>query len=398
MRTRAPRRPSERQRTVESSQLKDLDIAIVGGGYGGAAAAIALSRAGAAHVHVYEQAREITQVGAGIGLRPPTVELFRDWGIFDAIAAVSSASDHLEILSADGRHVLAREEWPRIDDFAQRNLTRIIHRGDFIETLLGVLPPEMVHIGHRLTGIEDRGDRTALAFENGTTAEADLVIGADGIRSLVRRRLFSSARPVFSGEHAYRAVIRLEDAFGLVSDDNPRFYMGENGTIVYNLPLRHRGQLSYDITAPSSEDVWAPEISTEYLVSLLDGFDPRLVEVARNLDLATVTSRAVYDIDPVDTWHSDSAVLLGDAAHAMLHHQGQGANSAIQDAEALAGALLEADSVAAALAAFQAKRKPVTDALQRLSRQGWHAEAVDTAFPEKATVPGATASAEAIGR
>jgi salicylate hydroxylase len=366
---------------MKTSELTDLDIAIVGGGYGGAAAAIALTSIGADNVHVYEQAHEIRQVGAGIGLRPQTVELFRKWGIFDAIATVSSPSDYLEIFTADGRHVLAREEWPGMRDYAQPNQTRIIHRGDFIDALLGALPREMAHIGRKITGIEDHGHHATLTFESGETVTADLVIGADGIRSVVRRQLFSDSPPVFSGEHAYRTVISADDAYGLVTDDNPRFYMGRGGTIAYNLPLCHRGQLSYDITAPSPNDVWAPEITNDYLVSLLDGFDERVVKIARDLDIAAVTSRSVYDIDPVDTWHTDCVTILGDAAHAMLHHQGQGANSAIQDAAALADALVQSASVSEALARYQATRKPVTDHLQRISRVGWNADAVQSAFP-----------------
>ena len=89
----------------------------------------------------------------------------------------------------------------------------------------------------------------------------------------------------------------------------------------------------------------------------------------------------MYDIDPVERWHTDSVALLGDAAHAMLHHQGQGANSAIMDAGALADALAAADSVAEALALYQATRKPVTDELQRISRQGWSEDELDDVFP-----------------
>ena len=371
---------------MQTSEIKDLKIAIVGGGYGGAAAAIALRSIGAENVHVYEQAPALGQVGAGIGLRPITVELFRRWGMFDAIAAVSSPSDHLEILSADGQRVYAKEVWPQLNDFAQPNHTRIIHRGDFIDVLLGALPAEMVHIGHKLTGINDEGGSATLTFENGRTVTADLVIGADGIRSLIRKELFSDNEPVFAGEHAYRAVISADDAFGLgVEDDNPRFYMGNNGTIAYNLPLRHRNQLSYDITTRSEDGSWAPVITNDYLVSLLEGFDPRIVDIARTLDISQVTSRSVFDIDPVDNWHTDSVALLGDSAHAMLHHQGQGANSAIQDAAGLADALLQAGTVKDALARYQRIRKPVTDELQQLSRLGWNPGSVETAFPEQAS-------------
>jgi salicylate hydroxylase len=116
-------------------------------------------------------------------------------------------------------------------------------------------------------------------------------------------------------------------------------------------------------------------------VEILDGFDERIVQVARELDLAQVTSRSVFDIDPLDTWHTDSVTLLGDAAHAMLHHQGQGANSAILDAEGLAQALVKGGSVKESLDIYEAERKPLTDELQRISRLGWNADAVDSAFP-----------------
>lgn len=368
---------------MQMTDIKNLRIAIIGGGYGGASLAKALQNIGAENVHVYEQASALAQVGAGIGLRPPSIELFRKWGSYDAIAAVSSPSDHLEIISGDGQHILATEEWPFMRAYAQVNHNHIIHRGDFIDALLSVLPEGMVHIGHKLETIVDNGETATLTFANGEVVTADLVIGADGIKSTVRKQLFSEKEPVFSGEHAYRAVISIDDAHGLVTDNNPRFYMGANGTIAYNLPLRHRGQLSYDITAPSDDDSWAPEISTEYLVKILEGFDERIVQVARELDLGQVTSRSVFDIDPIESWHTGSVALLGDAAHAMLHHQGQGANSAIMDADGLAEALLAGDSVKDALSIYQATRKPLTDELQRISRLGWHADAVDSAFPAK---------------
>ncbi|MER7796777.1 FAD-dependent monooxygenase [Microbacterium sp. NPDC096154] len=366
---------------MKIEDLQNLRVAIIGGGYGGVAAAVALDRIGVRNVAVYEQAPAFGQVGAGIGLRPETVERFRRWGIFDAIAAVSSPSDHLEILSADGNTVFAQEEWPNRHAFAQVNDTRIIHRGDFIDAFSKALPAGALHLDHRLTEIVDNGSTATLTFANGNVVEADVVIGADGIRSLVRSTFFSDKAPVFANEHAYRIVIDIEDAHGLVTDDNPRFYMGTNGVIAYNLPLRHRGQLSYDITAPSDDDTWAPEITNDYLVSLLDGFDERIVAIARELDVAQVTSRSVYDIDSVDNWHTDCIALLGDAAHAMLHHQGQGANSAIADGDALADAFREAGSVKEALALYVATRKPVTDELQRISRAGWNAEAVEDAFP-----------------
>jgi salicylate hydroxylase len=375
---------------MKASEIQNLKIAIVGAGYGGAAAAKALSLLGA-DVTVYEQASQIREVGAGIGLRPATMERFRQWGSFDAIAKVSSPSDYFEILTATDQPIM-KDSWPVSGDETQ---TYLIHRGDFIEALLSVLPEGMVRLGHKLESIEDRGATSVLTFANGTTAEADLVIGADGIKSVVRQQLFSDKGPVFSGEHAYRAVISLDDAEGMINDDNLRMYIGR-GTKVYLLPLRHRNQVSFDITALNPDSTWAPEVTIEDMVATVQGFDERIVNMTRGLDLATVSIRAVYDIDPVENWHTDSVVLLGDAAHSMLHHQGQGANSAIEDAGAIADALAQADSVKEALALYQATRKPVTDELQRISRQGWSEDEVNDVFPgQKPTSQTPAAAAKA---
>lgn len=370
---------------MKTAEIENLKVVVIGGGFGGSAATVFLNKLGA-DVHLYEQATAVREVGAGIGMRPPTVEVFRTWGIFDSMASVSSASDFFEILTGNGEVVL-REEWPKIHEYEQENKTRLVHRSDFIDTFVEHIPADRLHLGHKIVSITDHGDRSTVTFENGGEVTADLVVGAEGIRSAVRAQLFADVEPVFAHAHAHRAIISADDTFGLVADDNFRMYQGENGSLVYFLPLRHRNQVSFDITAPSDEDSWRPEVTVEQIAALLNGFDERLQKIARNLDPAAVTSRGVYDIDSIDTWHTDSVVLIGDAAHAMLHHQGQGANQTVQDASVLAEALREADSVKNALGLYEARRKPTTDALQHVSRQEWDSkEGLKTAFPEKGSI------------
>lgn len=372
---------------MRSSDLSNLNVAVIGAGYAGAAAGKALSLLGC-NVQVYEQATQIREVGAGIGLRPSTMDRFRQWESLDAITAVSSPSDYFQILTAAGAHII-QEAWPEIDSYGLT--THLIHRGDFIDALLGVLPADMVQLGRTAAAVDDRGERATVTFTDGTRVTADLVIGADGIRSVVRKQLFSDKEPVFAGEHAYRTVISVDDCHGMVTDDNLRMYLG-HGTKVYLLPLRHRNQMSFDITCLRTDSAWAPVVTKRDIAAAVEGFDERIVKMARELDIEAVNVRAVYDIDPVDTWHSDSVVLVGDAAHAMLHHQGQGANSAIMDVGALADELRAAGSVKDALAAYQSARKPVTDELQRISRQGWSEDEVNDVFPgQKPATMGAEA-------
>lgn len=373
---------------MKTEEIKKLDIAVIGGGYAGAVAGLALSQIGA-NVKVYEQAREIKEVGAGIGLRPATVKLFKKLGIFEAIEKVTSPSEYFEILDAKG-NVIQREEWPFLSEGGDKHYTRMIHRGDFIETLAAQLPDGVLQLGYKASEIVDNGNSASVKFTNGEEISADIVVGADGIKSPVRA-LLADNQPVPQGAHAYRAVIDGSLAEGLMTDDNLRLYLdNETGAMIYFLPLRHRGengQVSFDITVPSDDNSWNPEVTREQILHTVRNFDERLIRIVEKLDMADVNTRSAHDIDPVETWNSDAVVLIGDAAHAMLHHQGQGANSAVLDAGALADALVAADSVPAALAAYTAERQAPVQELQRISRESWDNESAGkTAFPEKDTI------------
>lgn len=371
---------------MKTEELQKLRIAVIGGGYAGATAGLALSQLGA-DVTVYEQAKEVKEVGAGIGLRPASVKLFRKLGIFDEIAAVTSPSDYFEITDAKG-NVIKREEWPFLSEGGETNNTRMVHRGDFIDVLTGQLPEGVLQLDHKLTGLVDHGTTTTLSFADGKEVEVDLVVGADGIRSGVRAAFSTDAQPVPAHSHAYRAVISGDLAEGQMVDDNLHLHIDfETGAMIYFLPLRHRNQVSFDITVPSDDLTWNPQVTKEDLLHVVRNFDEKMVRIVEKLDMADVNARAVYDIDPVEKWNTDSIVLIGDAAHAMLHHQGQGANSALLDGGAIADALAEADTVAEAVAAFVAERKEPTQALQRISRESWDEDSASTtAFPERDSI------------
>lgn len=358
--------------------LTGIDVAIVGGGYAGASTAKAISLLGA-NVTLYEQASRPGEVGAGIGLRPSSMAAFREWGIEKAIEAVSNPSAGFEILTPLGE-LIHFEPWPEQEEFG--TTTHLIHRRDFIDALIGVLPPKMVKFGYKASKITDNGGTATVNFENGESVTADLVIGADGINSLVRRMLFSDKPPVFAREHAYRAVFDVGKLPGVITNDDFRMYIdAKTDRKLYLLPLRKRGQVSFDITVPSEDASWSPAITRERLAASLDGFDPSFEDVAQTVDLETVNCRSAYDIDPVDRWTTTSVALVGDAAHAMLHHQGQGANSAILDAKGIADALREGGSIAESLAVYEANRKPIAQELQRISRAGWGEESLRDAFP-----------------
>lgn len=370
---------------MKKEDIQNLKIGVIGGGFAGSTAGLALSRIGA-DVKVYEQAPESGEVGAGIGLRPATVKLFKKLGVFEAIEKVTSPSDYFEILDAKG-NVLNREVWPHLEEGGEKHNTRMIHRRDFVDALHSQLPEGVLQLGHRAEKITDNGDSVTVKFTNGTEETFDVLVGADGIKSKVRA-LWSDAQPVPAYAHAYRAVIDGSLGEGLLIDDNLRMYLDtETGGMIYFLPLRHRGengQISFDITFPHPDTTWNPNVSQEEVLEMCRNFDERLLKIIAKLDWDTVNQRAAADLDPQEQWNTDAVVLIGDAAHAMLHHQGQGANSAVLDAGVLADCLVSEDSVPAALSKYTELRKEPVQELQRISRESWDAESAGkTAFPEK---------------
>lgn len=355
----------------------ELRIAILGAGIGGASAAVALRHAGF-NVEVYEQASAIKEVGAGIGLRPPSIQYFKKWGLLEEIERVTHKSVQIEILS-DQAEVLLKEQWPALTEDPNEKWARLIHRADCLDTLINAIPTEFLHLNHKCKNIVRHNNYAEIEFENGVKVEADLVIAADGIRSLTRSLFFSQAQPVFHHYHAYRALVNEEETYGLATEDTLRIVANDKVNI-YLLPLKYRKQVSVDITVPHNDPTGRPNVPKEDMLNELKNFHPDFQKIAKNIDYWDV--RALYDIDPIQQWSNECITLLGDAAHSMLHNQGQGANMAIQDAGVLAECLLEADSVAEALQKYETLRKPVCHLFQNLSRQ-FHNDKEETFFPEK---------------
>ncbi|MED1605074.1 NAD(P)/FAD-dependent oxidoreductase [Cytobacillus kochii] len=360
--------------------ISTIKVAIIGGGIGGAAAAIALHKQGI-EVDVYEQAPIQREVGAGIGLRPPTIRYFKDWGIYDQIAKKSSESLYMEIIAGNGP-VLIKEKWPVLTDNPEEQWARLIHRADLLDIFIAQLPKEKVHLSHRCHSIVENENYVEVLFENGHKIQADLVIAADGIRSIVRSKIFGDIQPVYSGFHAYRTIVDEDATIGMVSEENIlRIYV--DGQIqVYLLPLQHRKQVSVDITAPSSDASWRPKVTKDEILSHITNYHPNIQKLIESIPLDAFTCRPLYDIDTLDGWSSKRVTLVGDSAHAMLHNQGQGANMAIQDGGALAVALAESTTIEEALSKYEAHRKPITKTYQELSRL-FPSQEAKTAFPEK---------------
>lgn len=368
------------------TEKREIRIAVIGGGIAGASLAVALKAKGI-RADVYEQAEALGEVGAGIGIRTPSVVAMKKWGLWNELEKFSAESPRMQIVGGDD-HVFIEETWPvLVDDDSISINTRLIHRADLMELLATNIPKNQVHLGYCLEDIVDHGTYVEAFFKNGEKIEADIVIAADGIHSPIRKKVIGEFNHVYSGYLAHRALIDLEDAMGMAFEDNTlRIYVdGDNS--FYMLPLlKNRRQVSVDITIPGEYSL-RPQLTKEELMEGVKGFGPTLQKVVEKIPFEKFVSRPLSDIEPLEKWSTNTITLIGDAAHAMLHNQGQGANMAIQDADVLADVLEEAVAgaltPAEALKKYEEQRKPITKLYQNLSRQ-FPTDQAKTAFPEKA--------------
>ena len=178
-----------------------LRAVVVGGGIGGIAAAVALTRAGI-DVQVHEQARQLAEVGAGVSLAPNGLRVLDRLGAGPGIRRAGAPYTASELRLPDGQ--LVRHEPYR---FAVAGQNAGIHRADLLALLAGLLPPGTVRTGHRCTGFSQDDAGATVSFADGTTATADVVIGADGIHSVLQGFVVPRAKPVFSGVVAYRGLV-----------------------------------------------------------------------------------------------------------------------------------------------------------------------------------------------
>jgi len=342
------------------------NIAIVGGGIGGLFAANALI-AQEFQVSVYEQAPALGEVGAGVFLTPNSVRQLERVELGPAVerwgARVGPGSRYFR---HDGSPIAPVQ----VTDSSGWNATFGMHRADLVELLAEALPDNVVHTGHRCTGFEQRDDVARVSFSNGAVAEADVIVAADGIHSELRPYVFPPSNPVFSGSVAYRGVLPLERIPDWPTD-SWLMWLGK-GKHFLTFPVRAGQLVNYVGFVPADQQMkesWSSPGDPNVLRREFAGWDPRIESLLQQVEM---TFRwALYDREPLPTWTRGRLTLLGDAAHPMLPHLGQGANQSIEDGMALATILARADrtTVRAALTAYERLRRERVAQVQRGARE-----------------------------
>nr|WP_294500923.1 FAD-dependent monooxygenase [uncultured Rhodopila sp.] len=352
--------------------LARIRIGIIGGGIGGLTLALALRRCGLA-ADVYEQASELREIGAAVALSANATRELERLGCLDGIVAVSTEPSELIWRGGhDGERVAA---FPVAKGGAYRARFGApycgIHRADLQRVLGGAHGPDRLHLGHRLVGLTESNGVVRLEFANGHGAEADIVIGADGIRSQVRRLIAGEERAAYSGTSAFRGIVPVADLPSLPDPRAIQFWMGP-GAHLLHYAIGTAGQdvnFFAVVEGPRTwtHENWVAPIAPDEAAKAFAGWHPAVVEM---VGAVPHTVRwGLFTVRPLQSWRRGRVVLLGDAAHAMLPHQGQGANTTIEDAVTLAELLAAygVEQFDEAMQRYHALRRVRTRVIQRSS-------------------------------
>jgi salicylate hydroxylase len=347
---------------------RPLTIAVIGAGIGGAAAALSLLRAGFA-VELFEQAPAFGEIGAGIQISPNASRILHRLVPESAIAAraVRPVAAHQRRWQ-DGR-TLQRAPLGEAVAEAYGAPYYHFHRADLLVALADAVPRERVHFGHRLAGFADAGDGVTARFANGAAFTADLLIGADGIRSAVREQLFGADAPRFTGCTAYRGLVPIERVASLGVEVVAGNFMGPGRHFVHYMV---GGGRFLNFVGIVERDAWTKESWTERgevadFLGAFQGWHPQVRGIIGSAEETFLWG--LFDRLPLERWSVGRVSLLGDACHPMLPFMAQGAAMAIEDGAALASCLKSGtDDVPGALRRYEALRLPRASRLQELSR------------------------------
>jgi salicylate hydroxylase len=348
---------------------RKLRVGVIGGGIGGVALTGALAQRGI-EVKVFERAPAFGDVGAGIQMTPNAAKVLRGLGLADQLRCAGFLPQ--AIVGRNWRTARENFRTPLIEacpklygaDFYH------VHRADLHAMLASLVPESSAMLSTSCLSVRNEANTAIATFADGTEYEADLIVGADGVRSIVRNQLFGEEEPRFTGHMCYRAVVPFPDRRPDFVSPDSSFWMGPNGHVV---TYYVRSGAAVNIVAVSETENWVEESwnapsSREELLNAFKGWHPNLIQLFERTD--SVFKWGLFDRDPMKTWSSGRVTLLGDSAHPMLPFLSQGAAMAIEDGYVLATALAaHGPDLQSAQRDYEAERLPRTSRVQLESRE-----------------------------
>ncbi len=340
--------------------MQKYRVLIAGAGIGGLTAASCLMKAGH-RVEIYEQAPQLAEIGAGIQVSANAMHVMRHLGMDETINRIGVRPGAYVFRLHDTGEVIQRfslsEEHERMHGAPYNQL----HRADLHDILAArarAFDPDVVRLNRRATGFTETADGVELRFADGSSARGDILIGADGLKSVVRAQMFGAVPATYTGDGAWRAVVPTEKLPKDFLEQVMSVFMGPNGHVVCYY-LRAGTLLNFVgivETDEVSEESWTVKLPWQELKAQYRGWHPAIQTIIDAADKDQCYRWSLFNRPPSYDWSTRRVTLLGDAAHPTLPYLAQGAAMSIEDGAVLARALGMTDDIAGALQIYQRNR------------------------------------------
>src|SRR5436190_9265668 len=346
---------------------RETRIAVIGAGLGGGTAAALLQREGF-QVRLYEQARSFERIGAGIHVSANVVKVLRHLGAEQRLSEIGIHPDTFTSRQWDSGEVLFELPLGQTGEQKYGAGYITVHRHDLHAAILDRVQPGTIEFGKQLTDVKLDRAVAHLQFGDGSVADADVVIGADGVNSKLRDAVAGPSKSRFTGAVAHRALYPSALLGGMEVRNCTKWWGPNSHILIYY--IEQSRQEIYLVTSAKGE--WHSQAAFEFctreeVASSFERFHP---EVRKVIETAPqLTKWPILDIEPIDRWSEGNLVLLGDACHAMTPYMASGAAMAIEDAAVLARCLVQSDDCATAFALYQTTRMPRVSKVQRISAE-----------------------------
>ena len=366
---------------------KRHQVVIVGAGLGGLTAAAFLQRYGM-DVHVYERAQKIEEIGAGINLDSNAIRVLLRLGITEEelMKVAVPLNEVWEFRNwSDGRVIFSE---PYKEEFGAPHV--VIHRGELHSLIKSKVSKDSISSDHACVNVEQDDDGVQITFESGVTVEADVLIGADGGRSVVRNAVVDTPPKMRFWAAMYRSLVPIDQVPASERVPNRTAWLGSRHFFM-RYPVSGGKLLNIVGAVPRSNwDYKGPIVANvEDFLSEFEGWEENIqamIGASQDIKLWPL-----YDMDPLERWSKNRVTLLGDAAHLLLPFLGQGAAQAIEDAEVLAGNLKNLNKgtdISEIFARYEGLRKPRASTVQFMARTIWNFIDPPYINPEDSSIPG----------
>ena len=346
-----------------------LKVLIAGGGIGGITAMLALRQRGI-DVQLFEQAAAFSQVGAGLQVSSNAARILLKLGLGEALKRVATYPEGRDYRGWDTGERLYYTPLGQKAEAHFGSPYYAAHRAELLDVLLSGLGEHGYRLGSRVERVDQDQSGVSLTFADGSIAQGDILIGADGIHSTVRAQLFGKELPRYTGNVAWRGLVPAERVAHLDLGSVVGVWMGPNRSIVqyYVSAGKTFNWIGISRSAQPAQESWLAEGRTEDALAEYDGWHSTIRTIIA--ETSKVLRQALYDREPLPDWQVGRVVLMGDAAHPMMPFYAQGGAQSIEDAYVLAGCIAEAqDRPLDALARFVRMRQPRTAWMQGLARR-----------------------------